>query len=267
MKFFKKSKKTDPPTEKKKSVAKNAEKDQNRQANETNELFVEGLTPVPTIELIPTQWGRRRVLAMVRKDEMNHSAKVVGTIIFFIALAASACIGLWFWNKLSEGNLNKQRAEIASLIKQYDAAIDSASGLGGIIEYTQELPVSEQARALINICVNSGIVVHTMNMTHSTTNVPANVKNSFETASATRLDNINIHGIWMVDGSFIGQRQGNEQWILATNDAFAAMFTGTRYNTFMDISTRAVRAQDGLNRHEFVFIYWSPRPVNATEGN
>ena len=222
--------------------------------------YAESVTPVPSVELIPPAWNRQRIISMVRMDEMTQSVKVIGCIFGIVVIAASICLCLWMWNGISQRNLEQQDRHISDLMDQYDKSISRAAGMNGILQYTQELSLAEQARSLVNICVTSGIVVHKLDMTHDSDLIPANVRNSFETTTSLKIEDVHLHGIWIVDGSFTKNtgHGTNEQWILATNKTFATMFQGTRFNTFLDISTRAVRSQDGVNRHEFVFMFWSP---------
>ncbi len=221
--------------------------------------YAESVTPVPAVELIPPGWSRRRVISMVRIDEISQSTKVIATVLCMAGLAAAICEGLWIWNGISRDTLKQQETRIGELISRYDRSISRAFGMNRILMYTQELSLAEQARAIVNLCVSSEIVSHSMKLTHDPDAIPSNVRNSFETATSLKLDNVDVHGIWIVDGSFTREIAGTtEQWILSTNKTFASMFRGTRFSTFLDMSSRAGSGRGGANRYELVFMFWSP---------
>lgn len=237
-----------------------AEKEQKRDAAVSDTAaYAESVTPVPAVELIPPRWSRRRIISMVKIDEMSQSSKVIATVLCMAGLAAAVCGGCWMWNSISQNKLKQQETQIGELISQYDRSISRASGMNGILEYTQELSLAEQARAIVNLSVSSGIVAHSMELTHNPDAIPSNVRNSFETTTSLKLDNVHIHGIWIVDGSFTREIAGTtEQWILSTNKTFASMFQGTRFSTFLDMSSRAGAGRGGANRYELVYMFWSP---------
>lgn len=245
---------------------RNAEEQYRAQDNIKNldslkqEHFVETLSPVPGLQNMPMSWCRDFLVLRVASDLRAQALKVLTVIIVFITLAVGVMMAAYSLYEIGNNQINHRLAETREALELYSDEIKSAMSLNGILDYVTEISVEDQMKGLMKVTIESGIIAHRVRFGKNIADIPNNVKNNFETASAIKFEDVDIIGIWYVDGTFANvspdTQPANEEWLLETNQKLRDMYKKTGVNMYLDISSKRISAKDGQNRNEFIIVFW-----------
>lgn len=228
--------------------------------NLKQEHFVEMLSPVPGLQNMPMSWCRDFLVMRVASDLRAQALKVLTVIIVFITLAVGVMMAAYSLYEIGNNQINSRLAETREALELYSDEIKSAMSLNGILDYVTEISVEDQMKGLMKVTIESGIIAHSVRFGKNTADIPNNVKNNFETASAIKFEDVDIIGIWYVDGTFANvspdTQPANEEWLLETNQKLKDMYKGSGINMYLDISSKRISAKDGQNRNEFIIVFW-----------
>lgn len=222
--------------------------------------FTELLTPVPGLQNMPMSWCRNYLLDRVGSNIRSQAFKVISIILILIAVSISMAATAYSLYELSNSQINNRLAETKEALSLYSNEIKSAMDLNGILDYVSEISVEDQMKGIMKITIESGIVTHGIRFGKNIADIPNNVKNNFETASAVKFEDVSIIGIWYIDGTFVNvapdSQPANEEWLLETNQKLKQLYKGSGLNMYLDISSKRTTAKDGQNRNEFIIVFW-----------
>lgn len=225
-----------------------------------NKFSTEMLTPMPTIMITPPSWCRPYLVGRVMDNIKSQATRVISVFIILVVLSSCLAFASFSLFELSKKQITDSLADTKNALGMYSSEIKSAMKLNGILKFVHSVPVELQARGVIKVMVESGVVSHGIKFNHIASEIPDNVKNNFETASSVKFDEVKIVGIWYIDGTFINvapdSQPANEDWLLDVNQKFKKLYSETGVNVYMDISSRRISTRDNQNRNEFVIVFW-----------
>ena len=252
---------SEPAVSQTETVEANKEREKFRSLeNLKQEYFTELLNPVPGLQNMPMSWCRDFLVSRVASDIRSQAFKVLSVIMILTAMAIGIMMAAYSFYEFGNNQINNRLAETKEALELYSKEMKSAMSLNGILDYVTEISVEDQMKGIMKITIESGIIAHGVRFGKNVADIPNNVKNNFETASAVKFDDVDIIGIWYVDGTFANvspdTQPANEEWLLETNQKLKDMYKGSGINMYLDISSKRISAKDGQNRNEFIIVFW-----------
>lgn len=259
----KKNEGSQPETQLSQTEAPAADRERERSRNLDSlkqEYFTELLNPVPGLQNMPMSWCRNFLVSRVASDIRSQAFKVLSVIMILVAMAMGIMMAAYSFYEFGNNQINNRLAETKEALALYSEEMKSAMSLNGILDYVTEVSVEGQMKGIMKITIESGIISHGVRFGKNIADIPNNVKNNFETASAVKFDDVDIIGIWYVDGTFANvspdTQPANEEWLLETNQKLKDMYRSSGTNMYLDISSKRISAKDGQNRNEFIIVFW-----------
>ncbi|NCB44697.1 MAG: hypothetical protein EOM59_19060, partial [Clostridia bacterium] len=146
--------------------------------------FTELLTPVPGLQNMPMSWCRNYLLDRVGSNIRSQAFKVISIILILVVMSISITAVAYSLYELSNNQINNRLAETKEALELYSNEIKSAMDLNGILDYVSDISVEDQMKGIMKITIESGIITHGIRFGKNIADIPNNVKNNFETASA-----------------------------------------------------------------------------------
>lgn len=222
--------------------------------------FTELLVPVPGLQNMPMSWCRNYLLERVGSNIRTQAFKVISVIFILAVMSVSIAMAAYSLYEFSNKQINNRLAETREALSLYSNEITSAMDLNGILDYVSEISVEDQIKGIMKITIESGIITHGIRFGKNIADIPNNVRNNFETASAVKFEDVGIIGIWYIDGTFANvspdSQPANEEWLLETNQKLKQLYKGSGLNMYLDISSKRTASKDGQNRNEFIIVFW-----------
>lgn len=225
-----------------------------------NTYFVELLTPVPALQNMPMSWCRSFLVDRIASDIKTQALKALSVLLILVAFSVGIMMTAYSFYEFSNKQINNRLSETKQALSLYSEEINSAMSLDGILNYVSDISVEDQMKGIMKITIESGIISHGIRFNKNIADIPNNVRNNFETASAVKFDDVSVIGIWYIDGTFVNvspdTQPANEEWLLETNQKLKELYRSTGLNMYLDISSKRISAKDGQNRNEFIIVFW-----------
>lgn len=205
-------------------------------------------------------WCRDYVVDRVASDIKDKVFKQI--TIFIVLIVISVCLGFasYSLNEWSDKRITASTSDTKVALDKYSDEIKSAMNLNSVLDYVPRLGMEAQIKGITKVMVESGIVCHSVKFNHVTSDIPDNIKNNFETAASSKLDDVEIVGVWYIDGTFINvapdAQPANENWMLDVNQKLKKLYVNDKVNVYLDISSTKLSSRDNQNRNEFVIVFW-----------
>ena len=220
---------------------------------------------VPELNLAPQSWADNILIPITFQRFLRQGVKFLLLSLFIIASILILYFAAYNISKNYEDEIMAVQGNSGNFIKRYLFLQENIKELEYLAEWRNKMSLSEQFAALASFFNEKGAfltnAVHYSGLNYVSDKLSTEIRNSLEKGSKSKINNLNIIGIWEVDVmipvSEINTMAMRNNIVMALqnniSDAFRAMDCNATLLSPEDLS----KVSKGTDKFNFAAVIWN----------